>query len=163
LFPHYSLKHNPDGSYNFISEQGHNYLIYFSESTLPDSENNTHIVYNLGFSRNGDHSCEPFTHVYNGKIRATITLIIDNFFKKNDHRTLIYFCFGDDGYSRHRNIVFNQWFKDLNDKIEKCNRIIAFEDNKVYACLVIVKDNPLKGLILDAFDEYLNDLKDSKN
>ena len=156
----YSFELTKDGSYNFISEEGHSYLVYFSESTLPDSDRNIHIVYNLWFSRNGDHTCKPFINKYDGKIRATVIFIVNEFFQKNDHRTLIYFCFGDDGYSRHRNIVFNQWCKDLDISIEKHNGIILYENNHVYGSLIIVKDNPLKSLIVDSFNSYLEELKD---
>ena len=84
--------------------------------------------------------------------------IVNDFFEKNDHRALIYFCFGDDGYSRHRNIVFNQWCKDLDVSIEKYDNKINYDDALVYGSLIIVKDNPLKKLIIDAFNNYMDEL-----
>lgn len=150
----YSFLKLEDGSYNFISEQGHSYLIYFFESTLPDSDGNVHTVYNLGFSRDGEHESEPFRIKHDPKIRKTITSIINNFFKLNDHKVLTYFCFGDDGYARHRNIVFNQWFADLDTSIEKYNSVIPYEDGKVYGALFVVKENSLKKLIVDSFNGF---------
>ncbi|PWK80042.1 hypothetical protein LX99_00506 [Mucilaginibacter oryzae] len=72
---------------------------------------------------------------------------------------MIYFCFGDDGYARHRNIVFNQWFADLDTSVEKYNSVIPYEDGKVYGALLVVKENPLKKLIVDSFNSFLNELK----
>lgn len=154
----YSFDVTEDGSYSFISEQNHHYLIYFSESTLPDSDGNIHIVYNLGFSRDGDHSSTPFSFKYDRIIRATIMSIVNDFFNKNDHRVLIYFCFGDEGYSRQRKIVFNQWCGDLDLSVEKHDNVIPYENTFVYGSLMIVRDNPLKQLILTSFNKFLEDI-----
>ncbi|HWZ02015.1 MAG TPA: DUF6169 family protein [Mucilaginibacter sp.] len=162
MSPLYNFDKNQDGSYHFISDSGSNYLIYFLESTIPDSENNIHTIYNLGFTRDGEHACKSFFNKYDGKIRATIMFIINDVFKKNEHRTLVYFCFGDDGYSRHRNIVFKRWAKDLDISIEAHNGIIDYDNNLVYSSLIIVSDNPLKKLILESFDTYLQELKQHK-
>ena len=154
----YKFYVSEDGSYNFITKENHKYLVYFSESTLPDAENNTHILYSLGFSRDGEHSCKPFSVKYDSGIRFTIMFIVNDFFNKNDHKTLIYFCFDDDGYSRHRSIVFNQWCKDLNVSIEKHNSVIPYKGQFVYSSLIIVRDNPLKSLILKSFNTYLEEI-----
>jgi hypothetical protein len=84
--------------------------------------------------------------------------IVNDFFNKNDHRVLIYFCFGDDGYSRHRKIVFNQWCSDLDLSVEKHDNVIPYENTFVYGSLMIVRDNPLKQLILTSFNKFLEDI-----
>lgn len=84
--------------------------------------------------------------------------IVNDFFKRNDHRALVFFCFADDGYSRHRNIVFKRWGKELDESIEKHSAKIEYEGVDIYASLMIVGENLLKKLILDAFKAYLNDL-----
>jgi len=46
---------------------------------MPDDEGNTHIIYNLGFSRDGDHSCIPFSSKYDEGIRRTNATIVEDF------------------------------------------------------------------------------------
>jgi len=84
--------------------------------------------------------------------------IVNDFFNKNDHRVLIYFCFGDEGYSRQRKIVFNQWCGDLDLSVEKHDNVIPYENTFVYGSLMIVRDNPLKQLILTSFNKFLEDI-----
>ena len=57
------------------------------------------------------------------------------------------------------NIVFNQWCKDLDNTIEKFNNVINYENEKIYGSLIIVKDNPLKQLIVDSFKGYIEEIQ----
>jgi hypothetical protein len=153
----YDIDVTEDGSFQFTSDNGHKYIVYFLAAPVPDKEGNVHTFLNLGFSRDGDHACNPFTTKFDAKIEATIISILNDVFEKHDHRVLIYFCFGDDGYSRHRKIVFNRWKKGLTRSIENHNATIQYEETEIFSCLMLVSDNPLKGLILDAFEAYLKD------
>jgi hypothetical protein len=155
----YNIEVTKDGSFQFISENNHVYLIYFLETLVPDKEGNIHTFLNLGFTRDGNHACIPFTNKYDGKIRDTIIHLINDIFSKHDHRVLIYFCFGDDGYSRHRKITFNKWKKVLDHAIESHSATIKYEDIEIFSCLMLVNENPLKGLILEAFEAYLKDFQ----
>jgi hypothetical protein len=128
---------------------------------MPDDEGNTHIIYNLGFSRDGDHSCAPFSSKYDEGIRGTIMSVVNHFFENNDHKSIIYFCFGEDGYSRHRKIVFNQWSKYLNNNIEKHDKVIPYEEANIFGSLMIVSNNPLKNLILGSFNKFLQEIYNS--
>ncbi len=159
MSPLYNFHETEDGSYHFISREGHSYLVYFSESVFPDADGNIHTIYTLGFSRNGKHTNELFVNKYDASVKDTIMFIVNNFFKRNDHRTLIFICFAEDGYSRHRSIVFKQWGNELDASIEKHSTKIEYQEIDMYAALMIVRENPLKKLILDAFNTYLNDLK----
>jgi hypothetical protein len=116
----------------------------------------------MGFIRDGKHNCSPFKFKYDGRVSATITSVIKDFFEKNDHRTLIYFCFGDDGYSRHRNIVFNQWSKKLDISVQKFDNTMRYEGRVIYGSLMIMKDNPLKSLIINSFNSYLKEMESHK-
>jgi len=158
LFRPYKTTIDQDGSYNFISDQNHTYLVYFSEYKLSDAEGNEHTTYNLGFLKNGDFKNKSFKDKYDNRVSDTIIAIVNEFFLKNSHRALIYFCFGDDGYARHRNIVFNQWSKNLHLSLEKHNNSIPFESTILYSSLILVKNNPLKKLIITAFDKYLDEM-----
>ena len=154
----YSLTLNKDGSYSFISRHGNHYIIYFSESILIDSDRNSHAVYNFGFSRDGEYSSKSFIHKYDSKIRDTIISVINEFFLKADHRALVYFCYGEDGFSRHRNIVFKKWCSGLDYSIENYNKVAPYLNNKIYGSLIIKKDNPLKKLIIEAFDINMEEI-----
>jgi hypothetical protein len=154
----YNFYQTEDGSYHFITRQGFEYLVYFSVSIFPDAEGNSHTIYSLGFTRNGKHSNQAFINKHDPSVKATIMFIVNDFFRRNDHRALVFFCFADDGYSRHRNIVFKRWGLDLDDSIEKHATKIQYEGTDIYASLMIVKDNPLKKLILEAFKTYLDDI-----
>jgi hypothetical protein len=155
----YNIEVTEDGSFQFITDNNHVYLIYFLETLVPDSDGNIHTFLNLGFSRDGNHSCVPFTNKYDSKISGTIINLINEVFAKHDHRVLIYFCFGDDGYSRHRKITFAKWKRVLNHAVESHNATIRYEETEVFSCLMLVSDNPLKELILDAFEAYLKDFQ----
>jgi hypothetical protein len=88
--------------------------------------------------------------------------IVNDFFEKNDHKVLVYFCFGDDGYARHRKITFNKWCKDLNKSIEKHDSTLYYEGSKIYGSLIILENNPLKKLILEAFNSYIEEINSDK-
>ncbi len=160
MSPLYSLTLNKDGSYSFISEQGYKYLIYFFEYILTDADNNMHTVYNFGFSRNGKYSSDAFIYKYDNKIRDTIISVINDFFLKGDHRTLVYFCYGEDGFSRHRSIVFKKWYNGLDPSIENHSKIVSYLNSNIYGSLIIKKENPLKKLIIDAFDAAIQEIID---
>jgi hypothetical protein len=155
----YDFEITEDGSFQFTSDHGHIYSIYFLETPVPDKEGNIHTFLNLGFSRNGDHEHALFNNKYDKKIESTIIHILNDIFSKHDHRVLIYFCFGDDGFSRHRKITFNRWKKGLNGSIEDHNAIIEYEGTQVFSCLMLVTENPLRSLILEAFEAYLQDFQ----
>jgi len=154
----YNLTLNQDCSYSFISVDGYKYLLYFFESILIDADSNKHTVYNFGFTRNDHYSSDLFTYKYDEKIRDTIISVISDFLKKSDHRTLVYFCYGEDGFSRHRNIAFKKWCHNLDSSIENHHKVVPYLNNKIYASLIIKKDNPLKRLIIDAFDSNMEEI-----
>lgn len=159
LLTRYDFEVTEDGSFQFTSDKGSVYLLYFLATSVPDKEGNIHTFLNFGFSRDGNHVCNPFTNKFDGKIEATIVHIINGVFEKHDHSVLIYFCFGDDGYSRHRKITFNKWKKGINHSIESHNATIKYEETEIFSCLMLVAENPLKSLILDAFNAYLKDFE----
>jgi hypothetical protein len=81
-----------------------------------------------------------------------------DFFKKKDHSAILYFCFADDGMARHRSLVFKQWCKELPKEIDFSNKQIAYKGDKIYNSLLILKDNPLKDLITNAFYTDLEEI-----
>jgi len=158
----YNLTLNENGSYSFLTKLDYNYTVSFLEYTLTDSDGNNHVVYNFVFHRDKEYSTIPFHHKYDEKIKNTILSITDDFFKKNDHKALLYFCHSSDGYGRHRKIVFNKWMSELDASIENYNNEILYAGSMLYASLIIKKDNPLNKLISDAFEKNMELLEQSQ-
>jgi hypothetical protein len=160
LLPRYSFSISEPWSYNFTTDSNHHYLLYLSESQLVDSDGNSHTLYNIGFSRDDDFVCDSFTVKFDSKIRNTILFILNRVLQEYEHRALIYFCFGDDGYARHRKIIFNSWSKLLNIPIAKYDSTISYEGSEIYGSLILLSDNPLKGLIIEAFTRYISEINE---
>jgi len=158
LSPLYNLTLNKDGSYSFISDDKHVYIIYFLQYKLIDADNNEHKVYSFGFSRNKEHATKSFTYRYDEKIKNTILAVINNFFAENDDKALLYFCYGDDGFARHRSITFKKWGREVANSIESYSTRIAYFEDYIYGCLMVQKDNPLKKLIIDAFEQNIREI-----
>jgi hypothetical protein len=154
----YNLAITDDGSYAFTSDQRQLYQIYFLEYILPDADGNNHTVYNFGFTRDSNHSNEKFSGKFDEKIQNTIISSVNDFFEKKEGSALLYFCFGDDGFGRHRSITFNKWSKKLSASIESYPKKIKAVKTTFYASCLVINDNPLKKLILDAFEINMNEL-----
>jgi len=48
---------------------------------------------------------------YDGRIKATIIHILDEFFKRNKDNAILYTCLTEDGMSRNRRDYLGRWFK----------------------------------------------------
>lgn len=154
----YNTSINKDGSYDFTTDNKIIYTVYFLEYTLPDTDGNNHIVYNFGFTRDENYSSEKFVHKFDIKIMNTIVSIINEFFIKNEDKALLYFCYNDDGLGRHRNITFKIWCKKLDSTIETHQKSVIAQNASFYGSCLIIKNNPLKKLIVDAFEANMAEL-----
>jgi hypothetical protein len=91
---------------------------------LPCSDENAHIVYNFTFFRNEEFTNKPFINKFDPQISRTIILIVYDFFSKGEDKVLLYFCFNDDGYGRHRNITFKKWTNSLSDSLDAIIKLL---------------------------------------
>ena len=148
----YSVNSDSADSYSFVTDAGDTYSYYFLEYLLPDSEGNEHVIYNFDFLCNYDFSTSKFSRRYDSKIRNTLVAALSGFFEKREYGIIVFCCFDMDGYGRHRSIVFKQWLSDVSDSILKIHRSIAYNGNITYSTLLLVDTNPLKELIIEAFD-----------
>ena len=154
----YSVSLNSEGLATFTTETGDIFTAYFLEYPLHDDDGNEHIVYNFDFLCNDSFECEKFTKKHDVRVKNTLVSIVENYFNRHEHAVIVYFCFNGDGYGRHRSIAFRVWLKDLSNHIDKIFKAVNHNNVITYSSILILKDNPLKKLILDAFEQRLADL-----
>jgi hypothetical protein len=158
---HYNIVLNPDFSYSFITDYGDIYNVYFMEYPLTDADSNRHIIYYFSFVRNGIFDSISFQNRYDPRIKATFVEIAIRLFEKKEHACVTYDCFTEDGFARHRSIVFKTWCKELPSHIECHHRSLVYHGINLYSSLIVVGDNPLKKLILEAYTKNLSDIADN--
>ena len=154
----YSVSLNSDGLAIFTTEIGDIYTAYFLEYPLQDDDGNEQIVYNFDFLCNDSFEYKKFTKKHDIKVKNTLISIIEQYFANHEEAVIVYFCFNGDGYGRHRSVAFRAWLTDLSNHIDKVFKSVNLNDVVIYSCMLISKHNPLKKLILDAFEQRLADL-----
>ena len=159
----YNIKLTDQGSYIFTTDSNIDYIAFFTTCPIEDKEGNTHKAYSFGFERSGKYSLNKFTYKFDDKIKHTIIFIIKEFFRLNGSNALIYFCFQEDEYGRHRSIVFSKWHsEELSKDIEHYKKNINFEEERLYGGVLVLRENPLRGLVLEALDLYIDEIMKSK-
>lgn len=159
----YNLEITEKGYYKFTTELGVEYVAFFSEYSIQDSHGNNHRVFSFGFERSGQYISSKFSYKYDYKIKSTIVFIIREFFKKHGNEALIYFCFQDDEYARHRSIAFSKWHREgLSGEIEHHRKHGVYNNEDIYMGILMLKVNPLRELILEAIDTYIDEIMASK-
>lgn len=159
----YNLTHTAQGLYSFTTDSGIVYTAFFIACPLKDKDDNKHIAYSFGFERKGKFDSEKFNQPYDVKIKNTIIYIIEEFFKKNGEKALLYLCYPEDKYARHRSIIFSRWHKEeLSGKIEHFKKNVTYNAEALYGGVLVLKENPFIHLLLDAIDGYINDITDQK-
>ena len=159
MLSHYKYEITENGSFLFYSKHNHKYELYFTEVPVPDKHGNIHTFFHFGLTKNDEHNHILYKNKYDEKIESTILFILNDIFSKFDHRILVCFYFIDDGFSRHRKITFNKWKRGLNESIVDFPNTIKYEDKEIFICLILSNENPLKDLILEAYNNYLKELE----
>ena len=159
MFPQYDLTHTEQGSYRFTTDNGLEYVAFFTTCPIEDDDGNMHKVYSFGFERSGKYASNKFVDKYDQKIKHTIVSIIKNFFKSTGDNAIIYLCFPEDKYARHRSITFSRWYSEsLSDEIQHIKKNIIIRDDTYYAGILVRKENPLRELIVEAVNVYINQI-----
>jgi len=159
----YNLILTEQGSYIFTTDNGVEYVAFFTTCPIEDSDGNMHKAYSFGFERSGKYESEKFVHRYDEKIKHTIIFIIKEFFKLNGNDALIYFCFPDDEYARHRSITFSRWHSEaLSEEIQHLKKNTVINDDTYYGGILVLKENPLRELIVEAVNVYIDQIMEQK-
>ncbi len=153
----YNTTKEEDGIY-FTTDSGDNFFAYFLDYQLPDSQGNIHNIYNFDFLCNEDFCVSLFQKKHDPKIRHTLIKIISDFFETREHAVIVYCCFNQDGYGRHRSITFRKWQTDLPAHISKLYKATENNSNITYSALLIAENNPLKDLIIEAFENEIQSI-----
>lgn len=145
-----------DQGYSFVTDQNIEYQIFFTMYYLDDADGNEHTIYSFGFERSGSFEAQKYEFGYDEKIKSTIIHIVTDFFIKNENNALLYFCWPDDDFARHRSITFSKWCKESDD-IEHKRGVVTYGKKSLYGGILVKKENPLKSLLMDAFEQHIND------
>jgi hypothetical protein len=100
--------------YEFTTDQGIIYKLYFSSFYLTDEIGDDIKVLSFGFYN------EPETfHIKDPRVKVTIVGFIKDFFNKNPDIGMLYLCDQKGDLARHRRIIFGKWYRDIEHEIEK--------------------------------------------
>lgn len=92
------------------------------------------------------------------KIRDTVIVIIENFFKRNQV-ALLYICETGDKKQAMRNRLFESWFVYANVQEKYTIMVADIEDEEGienYAAIILRKDNPQFVEIVTEFTDTVN-------
>lgn len=156
----YNSTKSNTGSY-FLLETLVVSILYFLSI---DKEDKNNTVYSVGFDRQGNFNSEKFSSSFDEKIKSTIIYIINEFFRKNGDKAILYFCYENDEFARHRSITFSKWHAEsLAGKVLHIKKYTKFKDEMLYGGMLITKNNPLINLLDGAIDFYIEEVNNLKN
>lgn len=159
----YKLTKSDSGSYLFTTDGGLDYTVFFIECPVTDIEGNNHTVYSFGFERAGNFETGKFSSSFDEKIKATIIHIIKVFFDKNGEKAILYFCYDDDGFARHRSIIFSLWHRELAGTILHIKKNTEVKGGILYGGILVAENNPLLPLLEGAVDAYIEEVNNQKH
>ena len=145
-----SLKEN--GSLSFKTRYGSVYEVGFVEDyTFMDE--NAYQFYII--ETNGNHL------VKDDLVRKTIWVIIETFFL-NNNPVILYICDMSDGKQAIRNRLFSIWYHEYEYKNDFTflSTQVEVESNAYYASVIIKNSNPQLTEIKEAFNVFVEDLKE---
>lgn len=159
----YKLTKTDQGSYLFTSDAGLEYTCFFIACPITDNDGNDHFIYSFGFDRSGKFKSTRFANRFDERIKFTIIYIIKEFFRINGDNALLYFCYPDDEFARHRSITFSKWYnEELSDDIDHFKKDSAYKEEVLYGGMLILKKNPFHKLLNDAVDMYITEMNNQK-
>ena len=134
----------------FVTENGIQYSVHFTEEfSLGGCE-----TYQFMFSKlTTQHTA------FDKKIRQTLIVIIEEFFRAN-HNVLLYICDTSDNREAFRNRLFANWFKKFAEsgayEFRSANTLV--EGEGFYAAIIVERKNPKLQDVLDDFDRTAKEL-----
>jgi hypothetical protein len=162
----YNLTSVP-GGYEFTTNSGDVYLVYFTEFSLLDPENEGSYIetYSFGFDCRRAHPEKK--QRFDAATKATILDILKNFFDEHGEDAFLYICLNTDGMARNRRVTFGRWFRELKNDYERHQSHIDYGDQDWYSALLVRQDNPEKQRYIDAYhytlEQMLEDAEQDEN
>lgn len=145
---HYNWSETQTG-YEFLTIQGLNYLVYFTDFYLEEISGEELKTLSLGITcKQGD---DFMLSRKDGMIKYTIIKIIEDYFVKNPDEAVLYVCLTD-GNQRGRRITFGRWFHELeNASFEKHDCDSSYTLHGFYASIIVKTENQAKQKYIDSF------------
>ncbi len=153
LKPYLTYQEENDSEFFFTTDNGDEYAIYYHETDgyFPELSYVNHVKL-FGF----DLTSKSSETLFDKRISDTIiTSIFD--FLKDDKNILVYVCSQSDSRQRHRNRLFNQWFREYSQ-----NRFFKGDvtfDGDTFVSFITSRKNPYTGDFNQAFFNFGNEYK----
>lgn len=135
------------GQYIFETDHGILYGVSFDEETMPGSLKA--YWFNLA---NYSQKASP----RDVKIRTTVILIIEEFFRSNPD-ILLYMCDSANNQQAQRSRLFLHWFNAYGQQAEyyTCTEMVKDGDEENYIALIVKRDHPQLQAIIDVFNKQI--------
>lgn len=139
-------------SFSFITTQGKKYEIGFIQDLMISDEG----VYQFFITTE-----DQFKTVLDSKIRQTVLVVIEEFFK-NEGAVLDYICATEDHRQASRDRLFHQWYTNSLEKeqFHLRNMSIAIDGTEYFASVIMRNDNPRFEAMTEAIDRFIEDFQD---
>lgn len=143
-----------DGEYLFETDHGILYAVEFKEE--PMFGNLPAYWFNLV-----NRSRKPSPN--DVKIRATVTCIIEEFFRANPD-ILLYLCDNANDQQAMRSRLFLRWFNGYAQQANYYIRteMVTDEGEENHVALIVQRSHPQLQVAIDTFDEIINQFKANK-
>jgi hypothetical protein len=155
----YNLRPNSKYSYEFVTDQGNKYLVYFIDSSniFEGYPNVGKDVYSFNIEVKDGNA-----DISTGDERIGITILeVFKIFFTNFENVAVYICDTMDSRQQSRHRKFSIWFWRFNDgSIIKEDAIAVADDVYVYNSILVHKNNPRLQDIISAFKELNADVND---
>ena len=148
----YMLESSGSYSFSFITTQGKKYEIGFIQDLMISDEG----VYQFFITTE-----DQFKTVLDSKIRKTVLVVIEEFFK-NEGAVLDYICATEDHRQASRDRLFHQWYTNSLEKeqFHLRNMSIAIDGTEYFASVIMRNDNPRFEAMTEAIDRFIEDFQD---
>lgn len=148
----YMLESSGSYSFSFITTQGKKYEIGFIQDLMISDEG----VYQFFITTE-----DQFKTVLDSKIRQTVLVVIEEFFK-NEGAVLDYICATEDHRQASRDRLFHQWYMNSLEKdlFHLRNMSIAIDGTEYFASVIMRNDNPRFEAMTEAIDRFIEDFQD---
>lgn len=97
------------------------------------------------------------------KVRATVTCIIEEFFKANPD-ILLYMCDSADDQQAQRNRLFLRWFNSYarQQNFYIRSEMVRDEDEENYIAIIVQRSHPHLQTIISLFDSLIKQFNENK-
>jgi len=104
---------------------------------------------------------DQFKTVLDSKIRQTVIVVIEEFFK-NEGVVLDYICSTEDHRQASRDRLFHQWYTNSLEKerFHLRSMSIDIDGTEYFASVIMRRDNPRFEAMSEAIDRFIEDFQE---